>query len=239
VKKRGPDQNYWFSGRENYCFPAISPRGGGNQLCIIKSPSFSTPYQPHFMKTFVSSALAVAALLLGTTAASAQTNALKVNLLSPLFKTGSFFYEHKINDASSVQLGGLVTHWGLGDTKISGFAITPEYRRYLSSEKPAMQGFYVAPFLRYQNLGLSLQTTADDGTEATAKAVLNTIGGGVVVGHQWVFQHRITLDTFFGPSYNSNFTKIKASSNDASASFDVGSFQGFSLRTGITLGVAF
>ena len=191
------------------------------------------------MKKLATSALAATALLLGSTAASAQTNALKVNLLSPLFKTGSFFYEHKLNDASSLQLGGLVTYWGLGDTKISGFAITPEYRRYLSNDKQALEGFYVAPFVRYQNLGLSLQTTAADGTEATAKATLNTIGGGVVVGHQWVFRQRITLDTFFGPSYNSNFAKVKASGGDESASFDVGSFQGFSLRTGVTLGVAF
>lgn len=191
------------------------------------------------MKTLVLSALVATGLLLGAPTASAQTNALKVNLLSPLFRTGSFFYERKLNAASSLQLGGLVTHLGLGDTKISGFAITPEYRRYLSNEKQALEGFYVAPFVRYQNLGLSLQTTADDGTSATAKAVLNTIGGGVVVGHQWLYRQRVTLDTFFGPSYNSNFMKIKATGGDASASFDVGTFQGFSLRTGITLGVAF
>jgi hypothetical protein len=189
------------------------------------------------MKKIVASALAATALLLGSTAASAQNHALKVNLLSPLVKTGSFFYEHKLNDASSLQLGGLVTYWGLGDTKISGFAITPEYRRYLSNDKQALEGFYVAPFARYQNLGLSLQTSTDDGT--TAKATVHTIGGGVVVGHQWVFRRRITLDTFFGPSYNSNVTKLKASSGEASESFDLGSFQGFGLRTGVTLGVAF
>jgi hypothetical protein len=191
------------------------------------------------MKNIVASALVANALLLGSTAASAQNHALKVNLLSPLFKTGSFFYEHKLNDASSLQLGGLVTYWGLGDTKISGFAITPEYRRYLSNDQQALEGFYVAPFVRYQNLGLSLQTSTDDGTAATAKATLHTLGGGVVVGHQWVYRKRVTLDTFFGPSYNSNVAKIKASSGEASESFDLGFFQGFSLRTGVTLGVAF
>ncbi len=191
------------------------------------------------MKNLTTAALVATALLLGSTAASAQTNALKVNLLSPLFKTGSFFYEHKLNDASSLQLGGLVTYWGLGDTRISGFAITPEYRRYLSTDKQALEGFYVAPFARYQNLGLSMQTDADGGTTATAKATIHTIGGGVVVGHQWIFRRRVTLDTFFGPSYNSNVAKFSASSGDESASFDLGSFQGFSLRTGVTLGVAF
>ncbi len=191
------------------------------------------------MKNILSALLLAAVLLLAANPVSAQTNALKVNLISPLFKTGSFFYEHQLNDASSLQLGGLFTYWGIGDTKISGFAITPEYRRYLSDNQPAMAGFYVAPFVRYQQLGLSVTDTQDDGTAVTAKATLNTLGGGVVVGHQWVFQKRVTLDTFFGPSYNRNFTKLNASNDDGSASFDAGSFQGFSIRTGITLGVAF
>lgn len=192
------------------------------------------------MKAYATTALVAAALLLGTTGASAQTNAFKVNLLSPLFKTGSFFYEHKLNDASSLQLGGLMTYWGMGsDTKISGFALTPEYRRYLSNDKQALEGFYVAPFLRYQQLGLSNTSAQDDGTELTTKATLRTIGGGVVVGHQWVYRGRVTLDTFFGPSYNANAVKLKADDGTAGGTFDVGSFQGFSLRTGITLGVAF
>lgn len=191
------------------------------------------------MKTLTTSLLLAAGLLLNARSASAQSNALKVNLLSPLFKTGSFFYERKLNDASSLQLGGLVTHWGIGDTKISGFAFTPEYRRYLSDGKQGMEGFYVAPFVRFQQLGLSSTSSDDNGTPLTAKATLNTLGGGLVVGHQWLFQRRITLDTFFGPSYNSNLVKVGADTNEGSASFDVGSFQGFSIRTGVTLGVAF
>jgi hypothetical protein len=189
------------------------------------------------MKTLTTSLL-LAGALLGSSSAFAQSNALKANLLSPLFKTGSFFYERKLNDASSLQLGGLVTYWGIGDTKISGFAFTPEYRRYLSDGKQGMEGFYVAPFVRYQQLALSTDMS-DGGDAMTAKATLSTLGGGVVVGHQWLFQRRITLDTFFGPSYNSNILKAGASGSEGSASFDVGSFQGFSLRTGVTLGVAF
>lgn len=191
------------------------------------------------MKAPATSVLVAAALLLGSISASAQTNALKVNLLSPLFRTGSFFYEHKLNEASSLQLGGLVTYRSLGDTKVSGFAFTPEYRRYLSNGQQALEGFYVAPFLRYQQLGLSHTSTQDDGTTLIAKATLSTIGGGVVVGHQWVYRRRVTLDTFLGPSYNANAVKLKMSENGTAATLDVSSFNGFSLRTGITLGVAF
>lgn len=176
-----------------------------------------------------------------STAASAQTNALKVNIFSPLVRTGSFFYEHKVGDHNSAQLGGLFTNWSSGSTKVTGFAITPEYRFYLSEKKPAMQGFYFAPYMRYQNLTL---TVADDymdingnSRQSEGKASLNTIGGGVLAGYQFVFKRRFTLDTFLGPSYNGGSLKVTV--GDESQSFDAGSFKGFGLRSGVTFGVAF
>ncbi len=185
--------------------------------------------------------LTAAALFLAAGSASAQSNIFKVNVLSPLVRTGSFFYERKLNDASSLELGGLFTSWTVLDTKITGFAITPEYRFYLSANKSALQGFYVGPFLRYQNLALKTpyQGTDEDGnpTSQTAEAALNTFGGGVVVGHQWVFKQRFALDTFLGPSYNGG--TLKARSDDSGASFDTAGFSGFGLRTGIAFGIAF
>ena len=185
--------------------------------------------------------LLAASLLSGlSTAASAQTNALKVNILSPLAKTGSFFYEHQVSGHQSVQLGGLFTAWSFDDTKITGFALTPEYRVYLSESKPALEGFYFGPFVRYQNLTL---TVAEDypstGGSSTVegKASLNTYGGGVVAGYQCLFKKRFTLDAFLGPSYNGGSLKVTA--GDASQTFDAGTFTGFGLRSGITFGVAF
>ena len=185
-------------------------------------------------------------LLLAAGTASAQNNVVKVNILSPIVKTGSFFFEHKLSASSSAQLGGLFTSWSIADTKVSGFAVTPEYRFYLSSSKEAMEGFYVGPFVRYQNLTLSSENTYTsfdsngDPTTTTSKAEasLNTFGGGVVVGRQWIFKERFSLDTFLGPSYNAGTAKAKDSSS-SNATFDSGSFSGFGIRTGITFGIAF
>ncbi|HET9504623.1 MAG TPA: DUF3575 domain-containing protein [Hymenobacter sp.] len=183
--------------------------------------------------------LLAAALLVGSaSAASAQSTVVKANIFSPLVKTGSFFVEHAVGEHSSLQLGGLFTKWSIDDTSLSGFALTPEYRLYLSASKPALQGFYVGPFLRYQNLKLSTSYASIDGG-GTAEASLSTYGGGVVVGHQWLFKQRFSLDTFLGPSYNGGTIKLKESSSGAGASFDAGVFKGFGIRSGVTFGLAF
>ena len=131
------------------------------------------------MKTFAASVFAAAALLLAARPAAAQTHALKVNLLSPMVKTGSFFYEQQLGAKSSLQLGALATYWSPdGNTTLRGFAFTPEYRRYFSGSEQALNGFYVAPFLRYQHMALSMDVTAETDTPYTGKVTLQTLGAG-------------------------------------------------------------
>ncbi len=192
------------------------------------------------MKTFAASVFAAAALLLAARPAAAQTHALKVNLLSPLVKTGSFFYEQQLGARSSLQLGALATYWSPdGNTTLRGFAFTPEYRRYLSGREQALSGFYVAPFLRYQHMALSMAVTDETEVPYTGKVTLQTLGAGLVVGHQWLFGGRVTLDTFLGPSYNHNVARFSIGDAQATDQADIGAFSGFGLRTGLTLGVAF
>ncbi|MGZ5190247.1 MAG: DUF3575 domain-containing protein [Flavisolibacter sp.] len=158
-----------------------------------------------------------------------KSNAFKVNLFSPIVKTGSFFYERKINEKQTAQLGVGFTSYNRMDIKITGLFFTPEYRFYVSGK--AMNGFYVAPFGRYQNL--KIEDNSDSAEEN--KAELTTIGGGVSIGRQWIFSNIITLDIFAGPSLNSGKVKITSGSD-----VDVpGTFQGFGARAGLTLGVAF
>jgi hypothetical protein len=162
--------------------------------------------------------------------AGAQSNAVKINILSPIFSTFNIAYEHAITESSSIQLGFYATAASVGDVKYNGIGITPEFRFYLS-DTPAPQGFYVAPFMRYQSVKLEDENTSSEAT-------LSTFGGGVLIGKQWIFKKRVTLDLFIGPSYSSG--KVKASSGSTSDDFDVsGAFSGFGLRAGITLGVAF
>lgn len=174
--------------------------------------------------------------------AKAQENVIKVNVLSPLVKTASVFYERAISDHKSVQLGFFYTGFEVTDTKFSGFGITPEMRFYLSGSD-APKGFYVAPFARFQNFTLTTPSVgyynANGEFVASTKddeATLSTIGGGVVGGKHWIFGERFSLDIFVGPQMNAGTVKVKSGNED---SFSTGAFDGFGIRTGATIGLAF
>jgi hypothetical protein len=156
-----------------------------------------------------------------------KSNNLKINILSPIASTLNLQYEHVIKKDQSFQLGFFYTGYSNSGTKISGFGITPEYRFYLSDDA-APKGVYVAPFLRYQNYDLT-----DDLND---KGTLSTFGGGLILGRQWVFKDKISLDLFIGPQYNSG--SVSASSG-SSGNFSVGSVNGFGVRAGVCFGILF
>ena len=150
-------------------------------------------------------------------------NTFKINPLSALFRTGSVFYEHKLSNKSSFQLGAAYLGLKIEDVKFSGFSVTPEYRRYLKEH--ALSGLYVAPYLRYQNL-----TVKDETNEGT----YSSIGGGLVFGRQWTYKSGFVLDLFFGPRYNSG--KVKTNDSSEEPDVDVAAIDGFGIRTGILIG---
>jgi hypothetical protein len=176
-------------------------------------------------------AVAMAACAFG--AQAQKQNAIKANLFSPLAKSGSFFYERKVADNKSAQLGVGFTAYSKDGVKLSGIFFTPEFRFYLSGE--AMNGFYVGPFARYQSLKIEDKSSEEYGGTAD-KATLTTIGGGVVVGRQWMFGDIVTLDIFGGPSLNSGTVKYDDGAGNTTIP---GNFSGFGARVGITLGIAF
>jgi hypothetical protein len=163
---------------------------------------------------------------------STKSNVFKVNIFSPIVKTGSFFYERKLNEKSTAQLGVGFTAYNRSGIKITGIFFTPEYRFYLSNDKEAPQGFYIGPYIRYQNLKIE-DTSVDPSTPD--KATLSTFGGGISIGHQWIFSDIISLDIFIGPNYNTGTVKVTSGGDpDVPANF-----KGFGVRFGTTLGIAF
>jgi len=184
-------------------------------------------------------------LLAGT--AQAQTNVLKVDIFQPISNTLALSFEHKLNETSSFQIGLAGTFGYKEDTYISfvtpydgvstsGFAITPEYRFYLSEKHPALEGFYVAPFLRYQYLS----QTGPSSTGSSYSASLNSLGLGLTVGRHWIFKHRFSLDLFAGPGY----TFVEVSSDQPGYTPNQSDFVGYydnnyDLRGGVTFGLAF
>ncbi|MBC5994180.1 DUF3575 domain-containing protein [Pontibacter cellulosilyticus] len=176
----------------------------------------------------------VAAIAISMSTAQAQSNIFKINVISPIVRTGSVFYERTIAADKSMQLGVFYTGFSIEDTKFSGYGITPEFRKYLSKSKEAPQGFYIAPFMRYQSFNMTAEYEGH--SDHTDKATFKTFGGGMLVGSQWVFADRFVLDTFFGPNYNAGSIKVESGEEDA---FDTGAFGGFGIRTGIAFGIKF
>jgi hypothetical protein len=159
---------------------------------------------------------------------SQKSNYVKANLFSPLVRTGSFFYERVLNDDMSGQLGFFFTKVVVGNTKLSGFGITPEFRYYLS-ESAAPKGLFMAPYFRYQSFKLSI-----DG--GSAEGNLSVVGGGLLVGAQTLLKDVITIEAFLGPAYSSGNVDVTSGSED---DFEIGTFDGFGVRVGITVGIGF
>ena len=173
--------------------------------------------------------LVLVAVFCVTMSVNAQKqNVIKANLMSPLVRTGSFFYERALNEDMSVQLGFFYSGASISDTKFRGFGITPEFRLYLSESRQAPAGIFVAPYLRYQNFDLSV---VGDLSSATYSAM----GGGLLVGTQRVLSNIISLEAYIGPSYSSGNIKVNAGEN---YNWDTGFFDGFGVRFGFTVGVA-
>ncbi|WP_081910710.1 DUF3575 domain-containing protein [Hymenobacter sp. APR13] len=197
--------------------------------------------------------LVAAAAVVAATQAQAQTNVVKIDIIQPIVNTAALSFEHKLSETSSFQLGVSVTanyredggfNYYSEGRKTSGFGIMPEYRFYLSEKHPAMEGFYVAPFLRFQHLSqkgdYELYDPITGGySRRKVDATLNAFGGGVVVGRHWIFKQRFSLDAQLGPSY-----MVSGVSSDG-AGVDKDSFLGFyddinyGIRGGVTFGIAF
>jgi hypothetical protein len=159
--------------------------------------------------------LLIATLLLN---AQAGKNIIKINLPSVALNTYSLQYERVLNNRQSTALGiaispntdlpfkkRLMDQFGgnedakraIETTKFTKFTLTPEYRFYFS-KKGAPTGFYLAPFARYTHMSINQDYTytPSSGIEHTAnlKGKFNGIGGGIMIGTQWMLGKNVTLD---------------------------------------------
>lgn len=180
------------------------------------------------MKKYLTLTAVLVASVFAAKAQQAPQNALKINPVSILVKTGNISYERAVAKNQSLQLGVFYSGLGLGDFKYEGFGLTPEYRYYFGGKKEVANGGYVAPFLRYQQFTISEKNI-------DAKGRFNSYGGGFTLGWAKRYESGFVLDLFAGPSYNS--IKFKSGNED---DFDIkGGIKGFGLRTGISLGFTF
>lgn len=156
-----------------------------------------------------------------------EKNVLKVNTLSLIIGTGSIFYERKVSDLASAQMGVGFMNYNLGDFKFTGLILTPEAKFYI--RKNAIDGFYISPYLRYNQYGYK----SDDGGEDEGK--FSSVGGGVAFGRQWIFRKGFVIDFFFGGHYTDGSLDIQQGGEPE----EITKFEGFKTRVGLAVGFAF
>ena len=160
--------------------------------------------------------------------AQKMTN-IKTDLFSPIIRTGVLKLERVFTEDIAFQLGLFYTgyHPRNTETTLNGFGITPEFRFYLS-DSPAPNGTYLAPNIRYYNFTVADPVVNEEGT-------LTNISLAINLGKQVLLKDIVVIDAWVGPSYN--FRSV----SDTSADIDIGitDANGFGLRLGIAIGIAF
>jgi hypothetical protein len=172
----------------------------------------------------------------GTGNSGFNRNNIKLNILALPTRNFSFQYERGINENMSVALGirlmprggvplkGMVDNFVeieseeagaeetneiiddfLDNSKVSNWAITPEFRYYFGRQP--LNGFYLAPFLRFGGFNLSWPTTFEaDGEQydVRIKGHATAFSAGLMLGAQWHIGERFLIDWWIaGPSYGS------------------------------------
>jgi len=117
-------------------------------------------------------------------------NVLKINPISLAFGNFNLSYQRALNNASAIQVGA--NYWyRLFGTDVSGFGIRGGYQFFITNRaKAAPEGFYIGPQLSFN--GFSVSETDESVT---------SVGIGLLLGYQWVWDSGVTLDLGAGPIY--------------------------------------
>lgn len=182
-------------------------------------------------------------LLLGSWSAHSwgqtqPTNAIKINPISIFLLTGNLQYERAINERWSAQMGiyyaALSLKWDGEGLDYSGIGFTPEVRYYFLPQQQALNGLYVAPFVRYQRFRVMIDDNPNGQPNSENGVLINNLKAGANIGYQLAAGHFI-LDAFAGPTIGTTRYVGKAL-DQRIPGFGTG---GLGIRMGICLGVGF
>ncbi|MEZ5038532.1 MAG: DUF3575 domain-containing protein [Saprospiraceae bacterium] len=117
-------------------------------------------------------------------------NVIKVNPIGLAFGSLNGGYETFLNDKSSLYLKANFYSRGIVGVRYTGFGVGGEYRFYLSNnERP--KGLYAGPVANIGFIGTNV--------DGVGNYTLITLGG--VIGYQWVFSEKFTVEVNIGPVY--------------------------------------
>lgn len=175
------------------------------------------------------------AIVASSSLARAQSNVVKLGVAGAFVKIASAWYERKITPTASAQIGLVVEGSKvIGSTRYAGFSVLPEARFYLGGA--ALRGLYVGPYMQYQRLSLEQAGDLPAGQTARAEGTLTTVGGGVVLGYQWLLGQRWCINPSLGMGYNTGSLSQRAGAAEA---LGTSSFKGLQFRPALNLGFAF
>ncbi len=111
----------------------------------------------------------------------------------------------------------------LEDSK-GGINASMEYRFYMNKEA-SLEGFYIAPYLRFLNQSMDYSDDIDART-FQVDFRLNTLGAGAQLGYQWLIADRVALDlSFFGAGIDYHMVHFKYQLSPQEPGFDYGSIK--------------
>lgn len=190
-----------------------------------------------------------------------RRNAIKVNVLSPIYNTLNLSYQHLLerNDRSLClgisymefrNFNGYNSNTGLGDeTVVTGVNATVEYRVNFSPDD-GISGWYGAPFVRYLDYTRAYTDRYMIGGVTVANRQRHTFrsgGVGFVIGYQFLLGNLVTIDFFGGPVYQLLLDEQRPANPSGnvflnrylSGSIPDRYLNGYGLRGGITVGMCF
>ncbi len=162
---------------------------------------------------------------------TSKLNAVKTDAFSLIVGVFVLKYEKVFNENISAQLGFLFSSdWPTFRSECSakGFAITPEFRYYLS-KKPAPRGVYLAPNFRYMKI-------EEENHEENGEATVKVFSPAINLGIQFVLKDVFLIDAWAGPSFNIRSLEETVPDMDVSAA---GNNEGLGGRIGVSIGFVF
>ncbi len=180
--------------------------------------------------------------------AQAQNNVIKTGVFDPIIRQFSLSYERVLGEKTSVQLrfsynfgfDGIedddpntarVESWDLDNS----IEFAPEFRYYPASVG-APRGFYLGPWARYRTFNFTYNNDDFEGDKDSG--VITGLGGGLLLGGQWLFGDKIALDVYGGPGYMTYGGSVNADDDEVNAS-ESNIAEGFVFRFGLNVGFAF
>lgn len=177
------------------------------------------------------------------TTGMAQNHVVKLGIPSLFYGRANLNYEYVLNDKTSLNLRagvqfprnfpidnfqqnqGTQEDFRFNSGKWTAYGFIPSYRIYFGKNNPAPHGFYVSPYLSYNKNSVKFDMEYDDGNMLSIPANfdigLTGIGGGIMIGNQWVINESFVLDfNYFGIGYGIQTVGMKFSSSDPNVDYN-------------------